>query len=52
MIDNNVVKQAIQEIEKASINKDLDLFCTSRDIFQSRLDTYINKTEKYMESAI
>ena len=43
---------AIQKIEKASQDKNTDYFCTSRDIFQARLDSYIIRTQQYLLSAI
>ena len=42
----------LKDIRKASETKDTDFFCTTRDIFQARLDTYIVKTQEYLASAV
>ncbi len=52
MISSEIIKSAKEHVLKTSQSKDTDFFCVSRDIFQARLDTYIIKTNKYLESAI
>ena len=42
----------IHNIENTAINKDLDYFCLTRDVFQARVDTYVSKNEKFLQSAI
>ena len=42
----------IAAIEKASLEKNYNYFCTSRDIFQARLDAYVSNTNRYFESAV
>jgi hypothetical protein len=42
----------ILKVEEASKNKDKDYFCSSRDVFQVRIDSYALGTSKYLESAI
>lgn len=46
------IKDIINKIETASKNKDKDYFCLSRDIFQARVDSYVLRTNKFLESAI
>ncbi len=52
MITKETIQKAKDDIYKASLTKDTDLFCTSRDIFQARVDSFVIKTGKYMESAV
>ena len=52
MIPSNVIAEAKKLIEESSQNKDTDFFCITRDIFQARLDSFIFKSQKYMESAL
>ena len=46
------IKKIISKIEKDSIEKNLDYFCLSRDIFQARVDSFVLRTNKYLESAV
>lgn len=46
------VNSIVQEIKRASEKKDYNYFCTSRDIFQARLDSYILQTKEYLGSAV
>lgn len=52
MFSKEVINQIILDIEKASKENNNDLFSKTRDIFQARLDIYISRTSKYLESAI
>ena len=52
MIPSDIIKKKKKHIETASLEKNSDYFCISRDIFQSRLDSFILKTNKYLESAL
>ena len=52
MISDGLILAAKEQIRKSSLSKDTDFFCISRDIFQARLDSFIYKTGKYMESAV
>lgn len=45
------IKEIINLIENDSRLKNTDFFCTNRDIFQVRLDSYIYKTKAYLECA-
>ena len=49
---NEKLKIIISEIEKASRENDTDKFSKTRDVFQARLDIYISRTNKYLESAV
>lgn len=49
---NEKISEIIQTINKASLQKNTDYFCTSRDIFQARLDAYIARTQQYLLSAV
>lgn len=51
-INNEIILNIIQNIEKDSHEKNMDLFCVSRDIFQARVDTFISRTNKYLQAAI
>ena len=51
-MDKEYIKAVIQEISKASKLHDLDYFCVSRDIFQARLDSFVIRDNKYLESAV
>lgn len=52
MFSKEVIKSAIENIEKASKENDDDLFSKTRDIFQARVDTYVSRTNRYLESAV
>ena len=52
MISLETIKSVKEHISKTSQGKDTDFFCVSRDIFQARLDAFIIKTNKYLESAV
>lgn len=52
MILEEIIIKAKKHINKSSLQKDTDYFCTSRDIFQARLDSYILNTGNYIESAV
>lgn len=39
MIPSDIIVKAKEHIETASLEKNSDYFCISRDIFQSRLDS-------------
>lgn len=52
MFSTELINQTIQNIEKASKENNSDLFSKTRDIFQARLDTYISRTNRYLESAV
>lgn len=41
-----------QEIERASAKADYNYFCTSRDVFQARLDSYARRTKEYLGAAV
>ena len=47
MINDFNLEFIIAAVEKASLEKNYNYFFTSRDIFQTRLDTYISNTNKY-----
>lgn len=51
-ITKEKVLNIINDIEKASHNKNMDFFCTSRDIFQARVDSFVYRTGKYLQAAI
>lgn len=51
-ITDEIVLDIIKNIEKDSHEKNMDYFCVSRDIFQARVDTFVNRTNRYLESAI
>lgn len=52
MITDEVIKELIQRVKKASDEKNTDLFCISRDVFQARLDSFVYKSSKFIESAV
>ena len=52
MFTKEEVKATIETIEKASKENNDDLFSKTRDIFQARVDTYVSRTNKFLESAI
>lgn len=52
MFDYDFIKKLQSEIEKASKVRNTDYFCTTRDIFQARLDSFVQKTNLYLVSAI
>lgn len=51
-ITDEIVLDIIKNIEKDSHEKNMDFFCVSRDIFQARVDSFVTRTKKYLESAI
>ena len=46
------IKKIITNIETASKNNDTALFSKTRDVFQARLDTYVSRTNRFLESAV
>lgn len=52
MISEEKINKIKQVIETDSKNKNLDYFCTSRDILQARIDTFVLRTSKFIESAV
>lgn len=52
VITDEIVLNIIENIEKDSHEKNMDYFCVSRDIFQARVDTFVNRTKKYLQAAI
>lgn len=46
------ITSIISRIEAASKNNDKDYFCLTRDVFAARIDTYVLRTNNYLESAI
>lgn len=52
MIPEEIISEAKKHVEESSQNKNTDFFCISRDIFQARLDSFILKSQKYIESAL
>ena len=52
MITDNDIRNAIQQVEKASLENDEIHFSKTRDIFQARLDNLTTETEKYLEIAV
>lgn len=52
IFSDEYVHSIVVQIENASKNKDKIYFCSSRDIFQARIDSYALGTSKYLESAI
>ena len=52
MISKEQINQIISNIELASKNNDTDLFSRTRDVFQARLDTYVTRTNRFLESAV
>ncbi len=52
MIFKEQINQIISNIESASKSNDTDSFSKTRDVFQARLDTYISRTNRYLESAV
>ncbi|MBR5095878.1 MAG: hypothetical protein IK094_02085 [Treponema sp.] len=52
MISDEFIQKAKTHISESSLSKNADFFCVSRDIFQARLDSFISKTGKYIESAV
>ena len=49
---DSYIEQIISQIEKDSLDKNLDYFCSTRDIFQARIDSYALSSGKYLESAV
>lgn len=52
MFSKELITKTISDIESASKENNNDLFSKTRDVFQARLDTYVSRTNKYLESAI
>ena len=52
MISQDLIIRAKEHVNESSQNRDTDYFCTTRDIFQARLDSFVLKSGKYMESAL
>ena len=52
MFSTDLLQSIIKNIEKASKEKNLDCFCTTRDVFQARIDSFAIKSEKYLQTAI
>lgn len=52
MFSKELISKTILQIETASKKNNNDLFSKTRDVFQARLDTYVSRTNKYLESAI
>ncbi|MGN0740824.1 MAG: hypothetical protein ACI4LX_11705 [Treponema sp.] len=52
MFAEEYIKNIISIIEQDSKNNNLEYFCLSRDIFQARVDSFVLKTNKYLESAV
>lgn len=52
MIDLDIIKSAKEHIANSSLSRDTDYFCVSRDIFQARLDSFVRKSNRYLESAL
>lgn len=52
MIEKKEIDEAIKFIEKASRENNQDLFSKTRDVFQARIDSFILRTNKYLESAV
>ncbi len=52
MISKEQINQIISNIEEASKNNDTDLFSRTRDVFQARLDTYVSRTNRFLEAAV
>ncbi len=50
MISKEQINQIISNIEEASKNNDTDLFSRTRDVFQARLDTYVSRTNRFLEA--
>ena len=50
MIDE--VTKIINKINKDAKDNNTDYFCSTRDIFQARLDSFIARTQQYLISAI
>lgn len=51
-MDIEFIQKIIDSIELASKDNNTDLFCKYRDVFQARLDSFAQKTNKYLESAV
>lgn len=52
MISKDIIEKAIFQIEQDSDNKNTDLFCSTRDIFQARIDNFTYKSQLYFQSAV
>ncbi len=52
MISQFILPDIIQNIEIASKENRTDYFCSTRDVFQARLDSFILRTNKYLLSAV
>ena len=51
-MDKEFIQRILDSIETASKENNTDLFCKYRDVFQARLDSFVLKTNKYLESAV
>ena len=47
MFSTDLLQSIIKNIEKASKEKNLDCFCTTRDVFQARIDSFAIKSENW-----
>ena len=52
MFETDFISALAKEIEKASVERDTGYFCTTRDIFQARLDSFVARTSEYLASAV
>ncbi len=52
MLSKDRIKTIISDIESASKRNDTDLFSKTRDVFQARVDTFVSRTNRYLESAV
>ena len=52
-MDSNLqIDEIIKNVEKASSERNTDFFCTTRDVFQARLDSFTFNTNFYLLAAI
>ena len=52
MFSKELITKIISDIESASKENNNDLFSKTRDVFQARVDIYVSRTNKYLESAV
>lgn len=52
LIMDKELLEIIENINKASHEKNTDYFCSARDIFQARLDTFITRSNEFLLSAV
>ena len=52
MFSQELINKIILDIETASKENNNDLFSKTRDVLQARIDTYVSRTNKYLESAV